>query len=34
MAIKRQHCCGDEKDKLKQQSTVNTEALKTIIKYN
>jgi len=33
MPIERQHCCCDALDKLKQQSTVNTEAPKTIIKY-
>jgi len=33
LAIKGQHCYGNEKDTLKQQSTVNTEAPKTVLKY-
>jgi len=33
LAIQRQHCFGNEKKKLKQQSTVNTEAPKTTLKY-
>jgi len=33
LAIKIQHCYGNEKDKHKQLSTVNTEAPKTILKY-
>jgi len=33
LAINRLQCCGKEKNKLKQQSAVNTEALKTILKH-
>jgi len=33
MAIKRQHCRDNEKDKLQQQSTVNAEPPKSIIYY-